>query len=99
MLPHSPMMEGDDEGGHKYINTSWGRRLVAEYTGLNFHQVGELDYGTFLLWLRDAFIFTLDRTEAGRECLDDAWRLEQTKPDRGKLRRKIGRKEVHTDGQ
>lgn len=85
-------------GRHKYINTSWGRRLVAEYTGLNFHQVGKLDYGTYLLWLRDAYIQTLERSEEGREYLDNAWRMTQTEPDRIKLRQKFG-KEASSNGR
>ena len=78
-------------GGHNYINTTWGRRLVAEYTGLNFHQVGELDYGLYLLWLRDAYIHGLNSTEEGRKYLDDCWRMSQVKPDRGKLHEKFGK--------
>lgn len=65
--------------------------MVAEYSGLDFHQVGQLDYGTYLLWLRDAYIHSLNRTEEGREYLDNAWRMEQTEPDRPKLRRKVGK--------
>ena len=65
--------------------------MVAEYSGLNFHQVGELDYGTYLLWLRDAYIDVLSRTEDGRQYLDDCWRMEQTKPDRAKLHQKLGK--------
>lgn len=78
-------------GGHNYINTTWGRRLVAEYTGLNFHQVGALDYGLYLLWLRDAYIHGLNSTEEGRKYLDDCWRMSQVKPDRGKLHEKFGK--------
>lgn len=88
----------ESAGGHNYINTTWGRRLVSEYTGLNFHQVGQLDYGTYLLWLRDAYIYGLNRTEDGRQHLDDCWRMEQTKPDRAKLRLKAG-KEASSNGQ
>lgn len=88
----------DPAGRHDYINTSWGRRLVAEYTGLNFHQVGALDYGTYLLWLRDAYIYMMNQTEAGREYLDDCWRMQQTKPDRRALREKFG-KGVLSGGQ
>lgn len=84
-------MAEDSAGRHEYINTTWGKRLVAEYTGLNFHQVGQLDYGTYLLWLRDAYISGLNRSEEGRQYLDDCWRMEQTKPDRAKLRQKVGR--------
>lgn len=80
----------DSTGGHEYTTTSWWKRLVSEYTGLNFLQVGELDYLQFLTWRRDAFIDRLNQTEAGREYLNNAWRLEQTEPDRVKLRRKLG---------
>jgi hypothetical protein len=78
-------------GGHEYTITSWERRLVAAYTGLNFHEIGQLRYDVFLLWRRDAFIHAMDSTEAGREYLDNAWRMEQTKPDRVKLRAKHGK--------
>ena len=82
-------------GRHNYINTTWGRRLVAEYAGLNFHQVGQLDYGTYLLWLRDAYISVLNSSEDGRQYLDDCWRMEQTKPDRAKLRQTVGKGAHH----
>lgn len=78
-------------GRHDYINTTWGRRLVSEYTGLDFHQVGQLDYGTYLLWLRDAYIAGLNQSEEGRQYLDDCWRMEQIKPDRAKLHQKLGK--------
>ena len=89
MLPQNPMEES--AGRHDYITTSWGRRLVAQYTGLNFHEVGQLDYGTFLLWRRDAYIAALNSTEEGREYLDNCWRMGQTKPDRAKLQAKFGK--------
>lgn len=92
------MDSGDSAGRHDYINTTWGRKLVAEYSGLNFHQVGQLDYGTYLLWLRDAYIHALNQTEDGRKYLDDCWRMEQTKPDRPKLRQKLG-KEAASNGR
>ena len=71
--------------------------MVAEYTGLNFLQIAELDYLQYLVWLRDAYIYKLSRTEEGQEYLDNAWRMEQTKPDRTALRKKL-RKEDNTDG-
>ena len=67
--------------------------MVSEYTGLNFLQVGELDYLQYLIWRRDAFIYFMSRTENGQEYLDNAWRMEQTEPERDKLRAKFGRKE------
>jgi hypothetical protein len=40
----------------------------------------------------------LSRTEAGQEYLDNCWRMEQTKPDRQKLRKKL-RKEGASGGE
>lgn len=70
---------------------------MADYTGLDFLQVESLDYLTYLTWRRDAFIHKMSQTEKGQEYLDNAWRMEQTEPDRAALRRKL-RKEV-TDGE
>lgn len=36
--------------------------------------------------------------EEGREYLNNAWRMEQTVPDRAALRRKFGRKEAPNNG-
>lgn len=68
--------------------------MVAEYTGLTLPQVRELDYLQYLVWRRDAYIHALSKTEAGQEYLDNAWRMEQTKPDRLGLRKKLGKKEA-----
>jgi len=65
--------------------------MVAEYTGLNFIQVGQLNYIQFLLWYRDAFITRMEQSEEGREYLRNAWRMTQTKADRGQLRALFGR--------
>jgi hypothetical protein len=64
---------------------------VADYTGLSFFEVAQLDYLQYLIWRRDAYIHMLSRTEAGQEYLDNAWRMEQTKADRAALRRKLGK--------
>lgn len=66
---------------------------MAEYTGLSIPAVRELEYIQYLTWRRDAYIHMLSRTEAGQEYLDNAWRMEQTKPDRARLREQFGRKE------
>ena len=73
-------------------------RLVAEYTGLNFHEVRQLNYIVFLTWRRDAFIYKLSQTEAGQQYLDNAWRMEQTKPDREALRKKLKKEEPEHGG-
>ena len=71
--------------------------MVSEYTGLNFLQIAELDYLQYLVWLRDAFIDKMEQTEQGMKYLDNAWRMEQTKPDREMLRRKLRKED--TDGR
>ena len=65
--------------------------LVAGYTGLSFLEVRALNYLQYLTWRRDAFIHWLSQSEKGSEYLDNAWRMEQTKPDRVALRKKLGK--------
>lgn len=50
-----------------------------------------------MTWRRDAFIHMMSRSEKGEEYLDNAWRMEQTEPDRPKLRKKL-RKEDSANG-
>ena len=64
---------------------------MARYTGLNILQVEELDYIDYLIYRRDAFIYFMSQTEKGEKYLDNAWRLEQTKPDRESLRKNFGK--------
>lgn len=65
--------------------------MVAQYTGLNMLQVEELDILDYFIYRRDAFIWRMSQTEKGTEYLNNAWRLEQTKPDREALREKFGK--------
>lgn len=83
----------DSQGGHKYNSPTWYKHLVSVYTGLNFLQIQQLNYIEFLQYRRDAFINWLSSSEKGQEYLDNAWRMEQTEPDRAALRRKFGRRE------
>lgn len=83
---------------HQYTVSSWWKHLVAEYTGLNFLEVGALDYIEYLQLRRDAYIYRLNQTEEGQEYLKNAWRMEQTKPDREKLRAKLNGKEAPRSG-
>ena len=62
---------------------------MAEYVGISLLEVRQLDYIQYLIWRRDAYIHMLSRTEAGQKYLDNAWRMEQTKPDRKALRAKF----------
>ncbi len=54
---------------------------------LTILEVDELDYIAYLQYRRDAFIYFLNQTENGQEYLDNAYRLEQTEPDREGLRK------------
>ena len=65
---------------------------------MTFFQVAELDYLQYLIWLRDAYIYKLSQTEDGLKYLDNAWRMEQTEPDRAALRKQL-RKEEASDGE
>lgn len=71
------------------------KRLVSEYTGLNFLEIEQLEYIRYLQWQRDAFIHRMMQSESGREYLENAWRMEQTTPDRSALRKKLGKAGDH----
>jgi hypothetical protein len=64
--------------------------MVSRYTGLNILDVEELDYLDYMRYRRDAFIYFLSQTESGSEYLDNAYRLQQTKPDKKSLRQQFG---------
>lgn len=86
------------QGGHQYNTTTYWVHRVSEYTGLNFLEVWAMNYVLYLTLRRDAFISWLSCSEAGTEYLDNAWRMEQTEPDRKALREKFGRKEARENG-
>lgn len=89
----------DSKGEHGYSVPTWYKHLVAGYTGLNIKQVAQLNYIEYLQYRRDAFINRLNKTESGREYLRNAWRMEQTEPDRAALRRKFGKREEPGNGK
>ena len=89
----------DSAGGHRYSAVTWFKHLVAEYTGLNFLQIQRLNYIEYLTYRRDAFIHWLNQSETGQEYLKNAWRMEQTQPDRTALRRRFGGKETPNNGK
>ena len=88
MLPYYPV---EDNEGHNYEITTYWEHLVGSYTSLNLLEVNALDYVDYLQYRRDAFIYQLNQTEKGREYLDNAYTLEQTEPDRKRLREKFGK--------
>ena len=54
-------------------------------------EVDNLDIVVYLSYRRDAFIYKMSQTEKGREYLSNAYRLDQTTPDRKRLREKFGK--------
>ncbi|MDE5754388.1 MAG: hypothetical protein K2H89_07605 [Oscillospiraceae bacterium] len=89
-MPYYPYTQDNTEThSYQYTVDSFWKQLVSEYTGLNFLQIGELNFLKYLTWRRDAYIRRLEQTESGREYLDNAWRMERTEPDRKSLRQKL----------
>ena len=86
-MPFYPLNE---DKGHNYDVTTYWENLVREYTGLNIIEVNQLNYIDYLVFRRDAFIHKLSQTEKGQEYLDNAYRLEQTEPDKQNLRNQFG---------
>ncbi len=65
-------------------------KLAIDFTGLNLWDIQEMDLDVYLYIVRQAYIYSLSQTEKGREYLENCWRLQQTKPERSKLRKKFG---------
>ena len=65
--------------------------MVSQYTGLTIIEVEDLDYIDYLQYRRDAFISRLSQSEKGLKYLDNAYRIEQTEPDRKSLRDRFGK--------
>lgn len=57
---------------------------------LSLIDVEDIDYIDYLRYRRDAFIYRLSQTEKGLEYLDNAYRIEQTRPDKKSLREQFG---------
>ncbi|MDE6730061.1 MAG: hypothetical protein K2J71_04720 [Oscillospiraceae bacterium] len=89
-MPYYPYIQDNAEThSYQYTVITFWKQLVVEYTGLNFLQIGELNFLQYLTWRKDAYIRRLEQTETGREYLDNAWRMERTEPDRKSLRQKL----------
>jgi hypothetical protein len=57
--------------------------------------IGNLDVFNYWSILRDAVIYRYMQSEKGQEYLERCWMLEQTKPDRKRLREKFGKEETN----
>lgn len=67
-------------------------KLVMDYCHINIYEVQEMEVDIYLFFLREAMIFNNMQSEEGRKYLKDCWRMEQTRPERAKLREKYGKK-------
>lgn len=63
-----------------------------DYCHIDIYEVQEIEIDVYLFFLREAMIYENSQSEEGRKYLKDCWRMEQTKPERGKLREKYGQK-------
>ena len=59
---------------------------MADYANMSIPDVFELPLLDYLELFRDAVIYNNMRSEEGIKRLDDAWILEQTKPDKSALK-------------
>lgn len=86
-MPYYPGGGSGDEV-HYRLNTK-GEKLVIDYLNITIFNVQEMPIDLYLYFMREANIHKLMQTKEGREYLDNCWRMEQTKPDRKKLREKM----------
>ena len=68
-------------------------KIVSDYCNIPIFEVFELEVFDFWYLLRDAAIYLYSQTEDGKKYLDNCWRIEQTQPDKEKLRAKFGKGE------
>ena len=87
-LPYYP--GGDDNKGHYNLNV-YEEKLVADYCNITIFEVLKLELFDFWYLLRDAAVYNYSQTEEGQKYLNNCWRMEQTQPDKEKLREKFGR--------
>lgn len=81
-----PLSENDAAAAAHYETVTDTLKLISDYTRLNFNEIMELDCCIYKLYFRDAYIYMMKQTKEGREYLENCWILQQTKPDRNRLR-------------
>lgn len=85
-----PSNTGDEIPSYLLVETE-DIKAVSEYTGLNFKECLELNCYEYRQYFKDAFVYKYKQFKEGREYLEDCWLLQQTKPDKNKLREKFGK--------
>lgn len=82
-IPYCPDKK---ENEVKYTVMSGTEKIVSNYTGLNFFELGNLNICDYWAFVKDAIIYNNLGTEQGRKHLEDCWLYSQTEPDRVSLR-------------
>lgn len=72
-----------------YKVDSIGEKMVMDYLRISILEVQEMEIDVYLYFMREAFIYERQKTEEGREYLENCWRIEQTVPDRKAIREKF----------
>lgn len=65
-------------------------KKVSDYSGLDFDECLSLGMDTYKQLFRDAFIHDMKQSKEGKEYLEDCWLLQQTTPDKNKLKEWFG---------
>lgn len=68
--------------------------MVAEYTGLNIREIGEMDLDEYMYYFRDAFIHSMNQTEDGAEIFRKRLLLQANKAGSGASAGEIRQKEI-----
>lgn len=77
---------------NKYTVSTGEYKVVADYANMSIPDVLELPLLEYLEFYRDAVIYNNMKSEEGMKRLDDAWILEQTKPDKSALKEVLGKR-------
>lgn len=93
-IPYYPYFadQSVDNMEHKYIIQTIEEKRIAEYLQITMLEVENLDIIEYYFYLREAFIYNCMQSEDGREYLQNAYRLEETSPDRDNLRKNFKNK-------
>ena len=75
-----------------YQNNSYYRKVVSDYTGLTFVEIEGIGILDYFGYIHDAVVWNCQKSESGREYLENAYCYSQTEPDREALRNKFGGK-------
>lgn len=84
-----------EEWEETYILCTSELRRISSYSRLNFNEILDLPYSLYLLYRKESWIDSWNKSEEGREFLKTLWRLQQTKADTNKIREFQHRGEVN----